>query len=377
MNESLGPVEAHGVGNVQAWLRTDAFAGYHPTTQVDRSASFALPEWRVVAGIPQPRLRVGCEVECNVSAGEPLVTSGYEDPRDVSTRADYRWLPSGWVAAAGQWECDPDLSLSDPNRWGNYLKLAAGFTWGDLLDMELTWNDLKEGRKVEAGENSWADLRDNYTWSSLRLHSYHQALNPLYSSGDATWSVYTEDKPDGIPEYTYWRSGSYVPNEAVGFGPGQTLVLSFNSAGTSQMTMLLTAVLLAPDEGHYTVLSASEGIHLRFTNEGEVQLCYGNDVLTAQALAGRSRPNEPVVVGISVSPLEQAIYLIVMDSVTRVVRGDLPELVEARDLVWVMGYGEDARMVVLEANLYTARMTSNQLAQATSAQDQIYGVTSP
>lgn len=83
------------------------------------------------------------------------------------------------------------------------------------------------------------------------------------------------------------------------------------------------------------------------------------------------------MVGVSVSPGEPALYLMVIDTSVRVLRMELPSSQTVSHLSWRLAPDRDASMDVLEVSMFTDRMVRPELARIASRLDQMYGVTLP
>lgn len=335
---------------VDVMLTASAFTGWKPDLVESRVVTFAVPEPRFVHGIPMSAPVAAAVLEFIGEVQGFNASSGFSDPMAVNTQADYRWLPSNYAYPA--WQHTPQTALLEtrqtfPRSW---LKVAR--------------------------DESWDSAARTETWATLPTETVDPSI-PF-------WTAYGAGEPRLLSNYTYWRRDRYVANPALGLDGSEGLNLVWTPTKTiAQMSIVMVVVPRAPLDDGYSLITAKpktagnrDGIEMILNADSTVSLVVEDQEASIIQLSGRARPNEPIVVALSVA-LDQSrdVLMAVIDEQVRTTRMQFSRQVSYSDLSWYINHALDSRMEMLEVDLYTNVASEDSMIRLGMLFNRVYGVT--
>lgn len=331
-------------------LNVSSFTGWKPECIESRVVTFALPEPRFVHGIPMSPAKAACISQFMGEVQGYSSSSGFTDPTLVNTQADYRWLPG---------------NFNSPN-W-------PPTTQQPLMETRQTF---PRSWAMVAREESWDSAARTETWETLKVYTV--------DSSQAYWTTFGAAAPRLLSPYSYWRRDQYVANKAVGMDGSEALSLVWSPQKTiSQMTVLIVVVPRAPIDDGYSLITAKpnsagnrDGIYVTLNADSTVSLIVDHQETRTLQLSGRARPNEPIVVGLSVSfDSSREVAMAVIDDVVRTTTIQSTAQQSYGTTSWFINHELDARMELLEVDLYTNVVNADSMIRLGMLFNRVYGVT--
>ena len=324
--------------SVDVSVARSAFQAPNPQLVPETSTQWEVTPWRLHQGLPRvdALYRTGLEVDSLL--GERQTSAAFVSPDLSVTNAQYRWLAEDH--ATPQW---------DPSDVSTEVQLIR----------------------------TWDDVRQEFTWTTMALRTWTQVLYDTLDPTIPAWLDSGSANSSLKSDYTYWRSGEYVTNPAVLVDAGVTLEMSWATGDFAQTTVMMVCVPHLPSLGRMELLRASPLLRLELTNSSELLLVNGVKTLSSAVIGTSRRPNEPIVVAMSVNTLSQRVAYAVMDTTIRVAQSDLYTPISTGDVSWAVGADEQARLEVLELAAYTDELDLTSLSTELAQYDKVYGVTVP
>lgn len=331
-------------------LNVSSFTGWKPDCIESRVVTFDLPEPRFVHGIPMSPARAACITQFIGEVQGYSSSSGFTDPNLVNTQADFRWLPTNFAAPV--WPPSTQQPLMEQRQ-------VFPRSWAMVAQQE-----------------SWDSAARTETWATLKEYTVDASTPYLTPYGAGT--------PRKLANYSYWRRDRYVPNQAVGMDGSEALALVWTPQKTiAQMTLLIVVVPRAPLDEGYSLITAKpntagnkDGIFVTLNADSTVTLVVEHEEARTLQLSGRARPNEPIVVGLSVSFDEsREVAMAVIDDVVRTTTIQASAKQSYGGTQWFLNHELDARMEVLEVDLYTNVVSADAMIRLGMLFNRVYGVT--
>jgi hypothetical protein len=331
-------------------LSVSSFSGWKPESVESRVLTFRLPEPRFVHGIPMSPPRAAALVQFLGEVQGYSASSGFSDPTTVNTQADFRWLPGNFNTPVWPPSAQPVL-----------LETRQVFP--------RSW-------KMVAEQETWDSAARTETWATLKEYTVDATTPYLTPFGAAS--------PKALPTYSYWRRDRYVANAAVGLDGSQGLNLVWSpTKSIAQMTLLMVVVPRAPLDEGYSLITAKpdsggnqNGIYVTLNADSTVTLKVGFQSTRTLQLSGRARPNEPIVVALSVSFDEShQVAMSIIDDTVRTTSLQNDVKLSFADTSWFLNHELDARMEVMEVDLYTNVASTDALIRLGMLFNRVYGVT--
>lgn len=335
---------AYGNTSSEVSVDPDLFQAFIPDFKSSNVVTFALEPWRIVSGIPQAEAMFCSATTPEASIGVADVVDAFISPTSISGFSQYRWLSSTYAT---------------PN-----------------------WPAVATGAPV-AGNRTWDGMRNDFTWDTARLRSWNDVMSTSSDPSAPIWQNIGSVNASTLPTYSYWRAQELVSNPAVLVDPGASLKLAWTPSVTyPQVSLALVFVPRVPETGSYELLRASEGVRVVLNSDSTIDLIVGSTVQSTEALLARSRPNEPMVVTLSVqfNPAGSTAvgwwaHLVVMDASIKTLTAYSSGVMTQDVLGWIIAKDKNANFELLEANIYTESLTPDGLITKMGVYDRIYGVT--
>lgn len=280
----------------------------------------------------------------------------YPEPSSVAVDAQVRWLPE--VA-----------------RYPANLQWFPFSTAGQIDQL------------VEGGE-SWQALTES-TWTDLITQPWlaYSGAAAITSGalGDFTWYSSSGAPPKISTNYTYLRGGQFVTGTAMSLRDGQFFYSDTLTLETSQITVIMAAVLRVPKGAWYTVLettsnSPTQGpVSVRYHREGVVALWCDELLGAIPVQAGLTRPNQPVLIALTMDFDSSEVRLAVVDTATHTVTARLQDRPSIQPRLYLgrsSQTGANAVMEVLEVDLWTDVLDEQGVVGKMARLDRLYGVSS-
>jgi len=350
------PLPAYAIG------RTDAALDVVPATVRDsrttdsRYALFNVDPYVPLSGKPRALGGTTGRIEVSMTVGGLRELETYPDPASVAMDSQARWLPeTARYPANLQW-----------------FPFSAAGQVDQLIEGGQSWQGLTEA--------SWGDLLTQ-PW----LAYSGAAAITSGALGDLSWYSSSGAPPKIVTNYTYLRGGSFVVGSAMSLRKGQFLYSDTLTLETSQITVVLAAVLRVPQGSWYTVLESTSSsptqgpVSVRYHREGVLVLWCDEALATIPVQAGLTRPNQPILVSLTIDFDSSEVTMCAVDSATHVTTVRLQERPSIQPRLY-LGRSEDTGansvMEILEADLWTTVLTSQGVVDRMGRLDRLYGVSS-
>lgn len=331
-------------------VNVSSFTGWKPESIESRVVTFSVPEPRFVHGIPMSPAIAACISQFMGEVQGFSSSSGFSDPLTVNTQADFRWLPNNFTSPVWQPSTQTPLIESRqvfPRSWA-----------------------------MVAQQESWDSAARTETWATLKEYTV-DASTPY-------WTTFGAGAPRKLSSYSYWRRDGYVVNPAVAMDGSEGLNLVWTPAKTiTQMTILMVVVPRAPLDTDYSLITArpnspgnKDGIYVLLNADSTVSLIVEHQEARTLQLSGRARPNEPIVVGLSLSfDSSREVAMAVIDDVVRTTTIQSTTQQSYGTTSWFLNHELDARMEVMEVDLYTNVVNADAMIRLGMLFNRVYGVT--
>ncbi len=350
------PLEpAVNLADLDLSLTISTFAGWRPDTVPTRVVTFEPVDFQIVHGIPMspPQMLLESEFVGEVKGYSSL--TGYANPHMVDTQASFRWFPEDFTTTL--WAPDSVARLRAEEHFGVGIE--------PFLIEERSWDDV-------ARYETWASAAEDRTWTTL----YTNVVDTTHP----VWSPYGDFDPELISNYTYWRGTKMVPNPAISIEIDRGLAMVWTpTQAIPRVSLVMVLVPRTPLGDSYTLLSATDSIHVVFNDDSTIDLLVPGSEAQTVSIAARTKPNEPIVLGLSVSlDGSRQVMMSVVDEQVRTVAvttpPDEPDL-EFSDLTWFISMFGDARIDILEIDLYLGVADLESMLRLSQIFNRIYGVT--
>lgn len=350
---TLTPDEIIATPSMEAVLQLSTFTGWHPQQTPSRVVVFDDPEFRVERGIPAGSPAAAGYAQFYGQVNDSTLFIGYDDPENWDTKAEFRYMPGDY----------------SPLGWEKFTPVlyTASATLGEqepapLATVTRTWSKLRD-------LETWQTAKANETWNSL--------IEYVLETESPSWLPYGALEPELAAGYVYWRSNEYVPNDAVMIYRQAGLSMVWAPTRTpNQVTVVMVIVPGFMGGSSYTLMQASPSIKAVLNSDSTVSLTIPGNNRKSVLLAGRTRPNEPVVVGLSVSlDGSNRVSLLAVDSNIRLISGVSSTPLTFGSLTWIINPDGLATMEILEMDVYSSVLSESAMMQVASIFDRIYGVT--
>jgi hypothetical protein len=353
----LSPEPAANLADMEVSLTVSSFHGWRPESIPSRVVSFAPIDYQIVHGIPMAPPQMALEADFVGELKGFSTVLGFADPHTVDTQASFRWFPEDFTT-----------TLWEPDSVAGALLATEHFgaSISPFLTETRSWDDV-------ARYESWASAAADRTWTTVYTNDV-DTTHPV-------WSPYGDLDPELLGDYAYWRGSDGLRfNPAVSLEEGAGLAMVWTPTQIiSRVSLVMVLVPRTPLGDSSTLLSASDSIHVVLNDDSTIDLLVPGSEVQTVSIAARTKPNEPIVLGLSVSlDGSRQVMMSVVDEQVRSVavttRPEDPDL-DFEDLTWFVSMFNDARVDILEIDLYLGVADLESMLRLSQIFNRIYGVT--
>lgn len=348
--------EAQSVGEADLAVVADPPVTRPETLVEGRMAGFDVPDWIAVNGAPVARTGLHLAVPVTTTIALPWVEAEtFPTPVDVVVNATGRWLPRM-----------ADFSPSY-DTWYTYSEYQTGpfdgYTVTELAGFSVDDVALYKVEDLLADGNVIVPGRSGLVWRAL-----------------------TGSRPVLRTKYDYWRTGGLIRNGAVTIEGGQHYYTDDVNWSSSDVTVVVVAVLRDPVDEWYGVLETTSSdeqalddpLGVRYSRTGVVSLWADQVLASIDLSTGYVRQAQPVVIALNVDMATATATLLTLDTELRKATVSLPYRVNPGSRLLLgrspLGPQASAVMDVLEVAYFDTSMGPNDLARMMAGYDRIYGV---